>query len=274
MFRLLLQLLHAESLPLRLRRDRDGSIDVLPPLSRRRHRPAFVHGPRRRRGAGGLHPRRRRLRRPLPLGRHGPDPRRAARLPNSGRPSGPCATTPGPRFAWSTARTAPSPTPLSSRRSSRRSSNSATPSTAPTTARTSAPVWSGMINPNLDAEHPVLLALMGSGGHAVVADGYGYDLSATDPDAVSPPEHGLGRGRRHVVQPAGRRQVQFRRRVRLQRLPRGQRRDHQRTRHRRLRPAGCGRRSQSEDPDQHIRGNDQRQRHLRPGRGSPPTARS
>lgn len=36
----------------------------------------------------------------------------------------------------------------------------------------------GMINPNLDAEHPVLLALMGSGGHAVVADGYGYDFSA------------------------------------------------------------------------------------------------
>ncbi len=35
----------------------------------------------------------------------------------------------------------------------------------------------GMINPNLDAELPVLLAIMGSGGHAVVADGYGYDLS-------------------------------------------------------------------------------------------------
>ena len=86
----------------------------------------------------------------------------------------------------------------------------------------------GMINPNLDAEHPVLLALMGSGGHAVVADGYGYDLSATDPDAVPPPEHGLGRDRRHVVQPAGRRQVQFRRRLHLQRLPLGQRRDHQR----------------------------------------------
>ena len=37
----------------------------------------------------------------------------------------------------------------------------------------------GMINPNLDAAYPVLLALMGSGGHAVVADGYGYDVSAT-----------------------------------------------------------------------------------------------
>lgn len=36
----------------------------------------------------------------------------------------------------------------------------------------------GMINPNLDAELPVLLTLLGSGGHAIVADGYGYDLSA------------------------------------------------------------------------------------------------
>jgi hypothetical protein len=35
-----------------------------------------------------------------------------------------------------------------------------------------------MINPNLDAELPVLLTLLGSSGHAVVADGYGYDLSA------------------------------------------------------------------------------------------------
>lgn len=36
----------------------------------------------------------------------------------------------------------------------------------------------GMINPNLDAEMPVLLTLLGSAGHAIVADGYGYDLSA------------------------------------------------------------------------------------------------
>ncbi len=36
----------------------------------------------------------------------------------------------------------------------------------------------GMINPNLDAELPVLLTLLGNGGHAIVADGYGYDLSA------------------------------------------------------------------------------------------------
>jgi hypothetical protein len=37
----------------------------------------------------------------------------------------------------------------------------------------------GMINPNLDAALPVLLAITGNGGHAIVADGYGYDLSAT-----------------------------------------------------------------------------------------------
>ena len=36
-----------------------------------------------------------------------------------------------------------------------------------------------MINPNLDAEYPVILTITGSGGHAVVADGYGYDLSAS-----------------------------------------------------------------------------------------------
>ncbi len=35
-----------------------------------------------------------------------------------------------------------------------------------------------MINPNLDAELPVLLTLLGNSGHAIVADGYGYDLSA------------------------------------------------------------------------------------------------
>jgi hypothetical protein len=35
----------------------------------------------------------------------------------------------------------------------------------------------GMINPNLDAGLPVVLAIVGSGGHAVVADGYGYDLT-------------------------------------------------------------------------------------------------
>ncbi len=37
----------------------------------------------------------------------------------------------------------------------------------------------GMINPNLDAGYPVLLAITGSGGHAVVADGYGYDPSTS-----------------------------------------------------------------------------------------------
>ncbi|MGE5295205.1 MAG: C10 family peptidase [Solirubrobacterales bacterium] len=35
----------------------------------------------------------------------------------------------------------------------------------------------GMINPNLDAELPVLLTITGNSGHAIVADGYGYDLS-------------------------------------------------------------------------------------------------
>ncbi|MGO8926770.1 MAG: C10 family peptidase [Limisphaerales bacterium] len=36
----------------------------------------------------------------------------------------------------------------------------------------------GMINPNLDARYPVLLGIEGSsGGHAVVADGYGYSAS-------------------------------------------------------------------------------------------------
>jgi hypothetical protein len=33
----------------------------------------------------------------------------------------------------------------------------------------------GMMNPNLDARMPVLLGISGAGGHAVVADGYGYD---------------------------------------------------------------------------------------------------
>jgi Peptidase C10 family/Carboxypeptidase regulatory-like domain/Spi protease inhibitor/Domain of unknown function (DUF4082) len=36
----------------------------------------------------------------------------------------------------------------------------------------------GMINPNLDARYPMLLGIQGpSGGHAVVADGYGYSAS-------------------------------------------------------------------------------------------------
>jgi hypothetical protein len=35
----------------------------------------------------------------------------------------------------------------------------------------------GMINPNLDAGYPVVLGLHGKSGHAVVADGYGYDTS-------------------------------------------------------------------------------------------------
>ena len=35
-----------------------------------------------------------------------------------------------------------------------------------------------MINPNLDANHPVILGVRGrKGGHAILADGYGYDLS-------------------------------------------------------------------------------------------------
>ena len=32
-----------------------------------------------------------------------------------------------------------------------------------------------MVNPNLDAGMPVLLGIFGSGGHAIVCDGYGYD---------------------------------------------------------------------------------------------------
>lgn len=39
------------------------------------------------------------------------------------------------------------------------------------------PGLNGMLNPNLDAELPVLLGIRGGGGHAVVADGYGYDGS-------------------------------------------------------------------------------------------------
>lgn len=35
----------------------------------------------------------------------------------------------------------------------------------------------GMINPNLDAGWPVVLGITGTGGHAIVADGYGYNLS-------------------------------------------------------------------------------------------------
>jgi hypothetical protein len=35
----------------------------------------------------------------------------------------------------------------------------------------------GMVNPNLDARYPVLLGIRGTGGHAVVADGYGYSAS-------------------------------------------------------------------------------------------------
>jgi len=34
---------------------------------------------------------------------------------------------------------------------------------------------SAMINPNLDAGHPVILGISGQSGHAIVADGYGYD---------------------------------------------------------------------------------------------------
>lgn len=33
----------------------------------------------------------------------------------------------------------------------------------------------GMVNPNLDAGFPVILGITGDGGHAIVADGYGYD---------------------------------------------------------------------------------------------------
>ena len=35
----------------------------------------------------------------------------------------------------------------------------------------------GMINPNLDARYPVMLGISGAGGHAVLADGYGYSAS-------------------------------------------------------------------------------------------------
>jgi hypothetical protein len=35
----------------------------------------------------------------------------------------------------------------------------------------------GMINPNLDAEYPVILGILGRTGHGVVVDGYGYDAS-------------------------------------------------------------------------------------------------
>jgi len=35
----------------------------------------------------------------------------------------------------------------------------------------------GMINPNLDAEYPVILGIVGASGHGVVVDGYGYDAS-------------------------------------------------------------------------------------------------
>jgi hypothetical protein len=34
-----------------------------------------------------------------------------------------------------------------------------------------------MINPNLDARHPVILGIQGESGHAVVCDGYGYNSS-------------------------------------------------------------------------------------------------
>jgi hypothetical protein len=34
-----------------------------------------------------------------------------------------------------------------------------------------------MINPNLDAGYPVILGIVGTSAHAVLADGYGYDLS-------------------------------------------------------------------------------------------------
>jgi hypothetical protein len=36
---------------------------------------------------------------------------------------------------------------------------------------------SDMVNSNLDAKYPVILGLAGSGGHAVLADGYGYNAS-------------------------------------------------------------------------------------------------
>jgi len=35
----------------------------------------------------------------------------------------------------------------------------------------------GMINPNLDGREPVILAIKGTGGHAIVCDGYGYNSS-------------------------------------------------------------------------------------------------
>jgi len=35
----------------------------------------------------------------------------------------------------------------------------------------------GMVNPNLDAQYPVILGITGKSGHAVLVDGYGYDQS-------------------------------------------------------------------------------------------------
>ncbi len=39
------------------------------------------------------------------------------------------------------------------------------------------PGLAGMVNPNLDAQFPVILGILGQTGHAVVVDGYGYDLA-------------------------------------------------------------------------------------------------
>ena len=39
------------------------------------------------------------------------------------------------------------------------------------------PNLNNMINPNLDAQFPALLAIMGTIGHAVIVDGYGYNVS-------------------------------------------------------------------------------------------------
>jgi hypothetical protein len=39
------------------------------------------------------------------------------------------------------------------------------------------PSLTKMINPNLDAEHPLILGIRGARGHAIICDGYGYDAS-------------------------------------------------------------------------------------------------
>jgi hypothetical protein len=39
------------------------------------------------------------------------------------------------------------------------------------------PSLTNMINPNLDANHPLILGISGCGGHAIICDGYGYNAA-------------------------------------------------------------------------------------------------